>query len=285
MGKTALAWTWLHQDVLGMPLLGVQDPVEVRAEASQVQSTARPEGVLWWSFYEAGASFDHFTAALFRYLRLSDAQYTTPRDAMRGLVDTLASYRVLIVMDGFERELRAYANMNAPYQGDDVPSDGGGTFRHCTNPLATAFLEAVSSTTGRSHVLITSRLFPAALDDLAGCRREEMGGILPEDAVEFFRAYKILGTTQEIQSACEPYNYHPLALRLLAGLIVKDKRQPGDIRVAERLHLTNALKGRQRHHILEAAYNAMAASQRALLSMIAAFRSPMSSLVSGKVLY
>jgi DNA invertase Pin-like site-specific DNA recombinase len=96
-----------------------------------------------------------------------------------------------------------------------------------------------------------------------------------EDAVHFFRAEGVKGTRAEIQEACEPYGYHPLALRLLAGLIAKDGRQPGDIRVAARHPVTPELKGKEKHHILQVAYDAMEKPKGDLLSRFAAFRSPM----------
>jgi len=61
------------------------------------------------------------------------------------------------------------------------------------------------------------------------------------DAVEFFRTQGIRGTHTEIEAACEPYGYHPLCLRLLAGLIVGDFQQPGDIAAAKRLDVSGDL--------------------------------------------
>jgi hypothetical protein len=60
MGKSALAWVWLHQDVLGeeLPQVG-QDPPDVR-KACRVQTEAKPQGVMWWSFGQPGAGFSAF---------------------------------------------------------------------------------------------------------------------------------------------------------------------------------------------------------------------------------
>lgn len=62
---------------------------------------------------------------------------------------------------------------------------------------------------------------------------------------------------------------------LLVGLIARDKRQPGDIRVAARHPVTAELKGKEKHHILQVAYDAMEQPKRDLLSRFAAFRNPM----------
>jgi len=127
----------------------------------------------------------------------------------------------------------------------------------------------------KSKVLLTSRLFPRELNGLAGCQRVNLTAFDPEDAVIFFRAQGVRGTRAEIQTACAPYGYLPLALRLLSGLIMRDKRTPGDIQVASRYPVLPELKGKEQHHILEAAYNALDKKKRELLSRISAFRSPM----------
>jgi len=83
----------------------------------------------------------------------------------------------------------------------------------------------------------------------------------------------IRGTHTEIETACAHYGYHPLGLCLLAGMIVNDLRQPGDIAVSGRIDISGDLKQR-RHHVLETAYNSLAPTRQALLSRIACFRSP-----------
>ena len=96
----------------------------------------------------------------------------------------------------------------------------------------------------------------------------------PEDAVIFFQAQGIRGTRAEIQAACQPYGYHPLALRLLAGVIVEDPANPGDIKVAERNPVPLELRDRDsQHHIMQVSYDALDRPQKELLSKLAAFRS------------
>ncbi len=46
------------------------------------------------------------------------------KDAVRALVQSLVSPGTLLVLDGFERELRAFGGLDAAYQGDDVTSTG-----------------------------------------------------------------------------------------------------------------------------------------------------------------
>ena len=130
----------------------------------------------------------------------------------------------------------------------------------------------------RSKVLLTTRLCPRVLEArggglLAGCREEPLLQMQPDDAVAFFQAQGIRGTHTEIEAACAPYGYHPLSLRLLAGLIVGDFQQPGDIAAARRLDVSGDLVQRQ-HHVLQTAYDSLAPSPQALLGRIACFRSP-----------
>ena len=67
--------------------------------------------------------------------------------------------------------------------------------------------------------------------------------------------------------------FHPLSLSLLAGLIINDLQQAGDIAVAKRLDVSGDLIQRK-HHVLESSYNSLSSVQRKLLSNIACFRSP-----------
>ena len=270
MGKSALTWAWLQRDVLGLPLPGVKG---TDTEAIRVSEGARPEGILWWSFYERDAHFANFVRNALHYASDGEIQFDSLYDELRALTALLAKRRLLLILDGFERELRAYAGLNAAYQGDEASEDT----RACIDPHAGAFLQWITSAPIPSRVLLTTRLHPQELDDLAGCQRRDLASIDPEDAVHFFRAQGIKGTRVEIQSACAPYGYHPLALRLLAGVVVKDRRDPGDIRVADRYPITAKLKGKEKHHILQVAYDAMDQPKRELLSRFAAFRNPMSN--------
>lgn len=259
-GKSALAWQWLTHDV---------DP-------------ARWPHAVWWSFYEGDASFDSFVRETLEYLsggKLKIGGQVTPQD-VKALLAELHTPGTVLVLDGFERELRAFGGIGAAYQGDDVPHDEAGE-RVCISPLAEAFLHDVVTLPGiKAKVLLTTRLRPHAVETrdgqmLTGCREEELKQMQPADAVGFFRAQGIRGTHTEIEAACEPYGYHPLSLRLLAGLIARDFQQPGDIAATNRLDVSGDLVQRQ-HHVIETAFDSLTAERQALLGRIACFRSPVS---------
>jgi tetratricopeptide (TPR) repeat protein len=257
-GKSALVWHWLMHDV---------EPADWPR-------------VVWWSFYEGDASFDSFLARAVEYLsaKPTKTQPLSGREQLDTLLQHLHQPGTLLVLDGFERALRAFGGLDAPYQGDEAARSEANE-RDCISPLADRFLRNVAALPFiHAKVLLTTRLTPRAVEGhggtlLLGCREEELKQMAPADAVEFFRAQAIRGTHTEIEQACEPYGYHPLSLRLLAGLIVKDFQQPGDIAAARRLDVSGDLVQCQ-HHVLEAAYDSLTPPRQALFSRFACFRSP-----------
>lgn len=258
-GKSALVWHWLTHDV----------------DAKQWPR------VIWWSFYEGDASFDHFVTEALQYLDdgQAGAHPISAREALVALLKVLHQPGTLFVLDGFERVLRAFSGLEAAYQGDEAKHTDHD--RDCVSPLAEDFLyNSALQPQLRSKVLLTSRLIPRIVEakgggHLQGCREVPLLQMQPEDAVAFFHAQGIRGTHTEIELACESYGYHPLSLRLLAGLIIGDFQQPGDIVAAKRLDVSGDLVQRQ-HHVLEQAYDSLTPARRRLLSTIACFRWPVS---------
>lgn len=252
-GKTALSWYWLTHDV----------------------DSAKWQKVVWWSFYEGDANFENFISATLDYLKIEKPE--GQRNQVDKLLDVMKKENLLLVIDGFERALRAYGNMNAAYQGDETIKYEG-TERDCVNINAEIFLRNLSSLPGvQSKVLMTTRLTPRAVEKhghkLEGCLEKELMAMDKDDAVKFFRNEGIRGTHAEIEEACAPYGFHPLSLRLLAGLIVSDLQTPGDIAVTKRLDISNDII-QNKHHVLEQAYNTMPKERQKLLSQIACFRAP-----------
>ena len=271
MGKSALAWYWLHANVLGRPPAGYStaDPVDHRVPENQ-----RPEGVLFWSFYEREAHFGAFLDRALRYVGAggNSTAELSDREKIDGLLQVLQQRRILLILDGFEREMRAYAGYRAPYQGD---VEGGGEDNDCVDPRAAELLQSAASLPLAGRVLLTSRLLPNELINLAGCRHERLENLAPDDVVSFFEATGVKGTRAEIAQAVAPYGGHPLSVSLLARAIVNDRKMKGDINAAGRHTVLDKLKGKHGHDILAVSYDEMSAGRRKLLSHIAAFRSPM----------
>lgn len=252
-GKSALAWQWLTHDV----------------------NPEKWKKVVFWSFYEGDASFEHFVEETLKYLR----REVTPskRDQVDELLKAMQADNILLIMDGFERVLRAYSSMNAAYRGDEEPKLDDNQL-DCTDLNAEIFLKSICSLPKiQSKSIMTTRLTPRALkprgEFMVGCCETELTAMQKTDAVEFFHKQGVKGNRVEIESACEPYGYHPLSLRLLAGRILKDFKNPGDISVALKLKIDGDIM-QQKRHVLEVSYSILPVSEQKLLSTIACFRSP-----------
>ena len=261
-GKSALTWHWLTHDV----------------DAKQYPA------VVFWSFYEGDASFENFLKETLKYLGVLNAEQLNPYQQTQLLLSLLQRPVILLILDGFERVLRAYSNMGAAYQSDDLQMEKDGlqdSSRDCVNMFADAFLRSVGAYGSilRSKVLMTTRLTPRAVENhrqfLQGVREEELKEMKKEDAVAFFHAQGIRGTHTEIEAACEPYGYHPLSLRILAGLIINDRNAPGDISAAKTLEITGDII-QNKHHVLATAFSTLSPSQKSLLGRVACFRAPTS---------
>jgi tetratricopeptide (TPR) repeat protein len=257
-GKSALVWHWLTHDI-------------------------KPKGwprLVWWSFYEGDAIFDNFLSETLDYLRggTMNAANLVGKHAVQKLVQALHEPGTLLVLDGVERMLRAFGGLDAAYQGDEAKHEDND--RDCISLLAESFLYNVAVQPRlQSKVLLTTRLCPRILEAqggglLTGCREEVLEQMQPDDAVALFGALGIRGTHTEVKTACAPYGYHPLSLRLLAGLILRDLQQPGDIATATRLDVSGDLVQRQ-HHVLEAAFDNLSPGRKKVLGRIACFRSPL----------
>jgi tetratricopeptide (TPR) repeat protein len=256
-GKSALVWHWLLHDV---------DP-------------ARWGRVLWWCFYEPDAPFEHFLAHTLEYFGL-DPKGLDAREQVEKALSVLRREGHLLLLDGFERELRAFSGMGS-YQGEEEIARLGTDDRDCINSMAEIFLRGVVSLPDlRGRVLLTTRLRPRILEDrngevLSGFLEKELSPMRAEEAVDFFHAEGIQGTRSEILAACEPYGFHPLSLKLLAGMVQRDLRTPRDIAATCRLDVSGNLIQRQ-HHVLEQAYGRLRPAHRDLLSRIACFRGSIS---------
>jgi tetratricopeptide (TPR) repeat protein len=251
-GKSALAWHWLTHDV-------------------------NPKAwtkVVFWSFYEGDASFENFTRETLEYLGIEVPQGGRPQ--VDEMLKAMQRDNILLILDGFERVLRLYASMSAVYQDNEELKIEDNQL-DCVNINAEWFLKGICSNPKiLGKVLITTRLTPRAIkprgEIMLGCHEVELTSMQPADAVEFFHKQGIQGYRAEIEAACEPYGYHPLSLRLLAGRILKDFENPADIAVAQKLKIGGDIKAQQ-HHVLEVSYNSLSQHEQRLLDIISCFRS------------
>jgi len=278
MGKSALTWAWTQRDLLGRELPGQTEEPDTVAHTCRVPADKRPEAVFWWSFYENDARFPQ---CLTRFLEFVEGQPVpkdlSGHDAVMRAVAAMRQRRILLVLDGLERELRAYARLDAAYLGDDAAVDDRDG-RCCIDPTLAEFLRCLASFSLTGRVLFSSRLLPRELEGhdrrpLANCFPYTLVELSSEDMVAFFQANGIAGVRGEIQVACGRFGGHPLALRLLAGMIRHDPEHPGDVRAAENYDPVPDLVQRE-HHVLALAYQALDEQAKRLLGRLAAFRAP-----------
>lgn len=279
MGKSALAWVWSHRDLLDrdLPQLG-QDPPDVR-KACRIPGRSGPEGVMWWSFDQPGAGFTVFLDEALGYItggEVRSSEYLSSRSQkLEALLAHLRDNRLLLILDGFERELQAFSGLAAHYQGDLVEPDQDKAQCACTDLHAAEFLRRLQTQPLAGRVLLTSRLLPAELGDpaAAGPLHRPLGGLDPGDAAALMQSMGVRGEAAEVESWCESVGCHPLTIRLAVG-VIKATRESGPIRSAPR---PGGEKGRAHRAVVKAAYDALGRDTRRLLSYVAAFRRPVNA--------
>jgi len=254
MGKTALTWVWLHQEV-------IEKPVEL-------------QGIFWWSFYEA--PFETFLQHLECYvLRKENDQESLLSTDLAKLQAALHSNRFLLVLDGLERALRGYAGMEAmfiqekKFQGDkSAETQWDQHMREPVNHMATRFLKHLASMGGKSKTLITTRLMPTPLEGLSGVKHIFLKGYSGGEAVRFLRSEGVKGTRSELEQAGKVYDFHPLMLKLLSSSIKRSRTQ--DINEAFRQNLINR---QEPYTILKTCFNFLSKQEKKVATHISIFRS------------
>ncbi len=271
MGKSALTWTWFHD----------RAPEQLRPLA----------GRLWWSFYESDASYENFVLCALAYVSGQD------RDSLRDLPAHQREARLLaaldhepylIVLDGLERILHAYARMDAARQDDDLDQRTANALasrhqlRKATDPRAGAFLRRLAQVRA-SRVLISSRLYPADLQTatgqpLPGCRAHFLTGLADDDALALWRALGVGGSRDALLGLFRRFDNYPLLIRALAGEVARYRRAPGDFDRwrhnhpdfdPSRLELVQV-----KSHVLAFALGGLDEPARKVLHTVAAFRMP-----------
>ena len=124
-----------------------------------------------------------------------------------------------MILDGLERELRAFAGLN--YVGDEHRREDDRDHLLCAGLDAAEFIRQLPQEPMKSRVLITTRLVPAELDDPSEDRVDvtELAGLEPADAVTLLQRCGIEGARAELEAACADREFHPLAIRLAAGIL------------------------------------------------------------------
>lgn len=286
MGKSALTWKWFN-DIA---------PQKMKALA----------GRMWWSFYESDATFENFVTRALAYATqrtLEEVQQIPLPERETQLLAALDREPFLLVLDGLERILIAYARMDAAHLGDDdydrqtanfvanaygLPASAAQSFtgeyrlRKAADPRAGAFLRKLS-TVRASRILVSTRLYPADLqtttgEPLPGCDGIFLPGLTDDDSLELWEAFGVADVPGVLLPLFNRVGNHPLLIQALASEVARYPRAPGDFERWRRDHPDfdpfNLPLVQVKSHVLEFALRGLDDKARQALQVIAAFRMP-----------
>jgi tetratricopeptide (TPR) repeat protein len=269
MGKSALTWHWFNKVA----------PLEMKALA----------GRLWWSFYESDATCENFVIRALAYVTKrtrEDVQKISPPEREEELLAALNREPYLVVLDGLERILIAYARLDASHLSDEEVGRADARPRKTADPHAGAFLRKLSACRA-ARVLISTRLYPADLEDrftgdpLPGCQRQDLRGLTDDDALNLWRAFGVSGTRDALLPVFHSFGKHPLLIQALAGEIRRDRRANGDFERWREAHtqfdpVALAAVKDASAHVLEFALQGLNEPEGRALHTMAAFSRPAS---------
>lgn len=287
MGKSALTWKWFNEIA----------PAEMKPLA----------GRMWWSFYESDASFENFIIRALAYVSrrpIEEVLQLAPPDRENQLFSVLDKEPYLLVLDGLERILVAYARMDASYLSDSdydqqtanyvarsygLPESAAQSFtgehrlRKTADPRAGSFLRRLSQIRS-SRILISTRLYPFDLQrldtsPLPDCFALFLPGLSNEDALNLWRSFNVSGSEAELVPIFNSVENHALLVQALASEVANYRPARGNF---ERWRADNPNfdpAGFPRvqeamEHALEYALRGLGDSERKVLNIIAGFRMP-----------
>jgi tetratricopeptide (TPR) repeat protein len=286
LGKSALTWKWFN-DIA---------PQEMKPLA----------GRMWWSFYESDAYFENFVTRALAYVTrrpLAETQQIPAPERETQLLAALDREPFLVVLDGLERMLIAYARMDAAHLSDDdydkqtanyvanaigLPASAAQSFtgehrlRKTADPRAGAFLRKLSNVR-TSRILVSTRLYPADLqmvtgEPLGSCAAIFLKGLADDDALELWRAFGASGARDSLLPIFQRADNHPLLIQALASEVARYRHAPGDFDAWRRAHPDfdpfSLPLVQVKSHVLAFALHGLDDKAQQVLRTIAAFRMP-----------
>jgi len=268
MGKSALTWKWFN-DIA---------PQEIKPLA----------GRMWWSFYESDATFENFVIRALAYVtrraKEDIEKNVKPGEREEQLLAALDREPFLLVLDGLERILLAYARMDAARLNDSQVGNQR-NLRKTSDPRVGSFLRKLTQVKN-SRILVSSRLYPTELetdtgDPTPGSFRHDISGLTDQDAVELWRAFGITGSRDDLLPIFTQFDKHPLLIQALAGEVKNYRRAPGDFaewcKANPKFAPTQCARMQEAMgHVLDFALRGLDDKARKVLETIAAFRMPAS---------
>ena len=278
MGKSALAWLWLHHDVMGKSLDGQPADTKSIKRSCQVSDHQKPQNIFWASFEDGTPSFLMLLDELTDFLLVGKATTVGLNSWAAKLdfvIDELAQQSTLVIIDGFEQMLSGYAFPCSVYQTDRLSALGERESRQCADPLAAEFLLRVAKLREGSRLLLTTRQIPAECetgycDDIKGAESLEVAGLEPADCLLWMDRSGLVGDRVRFLVLARICSFRPLAIRLAIGAAKADTRAPGDVSVV----IDNPLVAKNPNppYVVRAAIASVDRIHRDLLSRLSAIR-------------
>jgi tetratricopeptide (TPR) repeat protein len=286
IGKSALTWKWFN-DIAPIAMVPLA-------------------GRMWWSFYESDATFENFITRALAYVtgaKLDQVETIPASEREAQLLTSLDRHPFLIVLDGLERILVAYARMDAAHLSDDdydkriantfgnaiaMPANAAQSLasehrlRKTADPRAGNFLRKLANTQS-TRILVSTRLYPADLQTMMGvplrsCAAKFLPGLSDDDAVDLWRGFGVTGATETLLPIFYRTGNHPLLLQALASEVARYRRAPGDLSSWLRDHLDfdpfSLPLVQVKSHVLEFALRGLDNRSKRVLEVVAAFRMP-----------
>lgn len=266
LGKSALAWHWVNH---------------------HAPKFFPGWGVVWWSFYERGATLEALVTDALSYLTRKHPrafQSMTARERTDLLLDELEKSPTLLVLDGLERALVAYAGLGSAYLRDDsIPDDADS--RQCIDRQDAYLLQRLCALRN-SRVLVASRLMPRDFEQYdmpkPGVRQFSLRGFTSDDAYALMLS---LGVRRADRTNLDIFlakiDFHPLFIKLIAGEIQRYNAAPGDFdrwlaARGHRLDFTKYSIEERDEKTLDFLFEMLNTPERILLGKIAAYGRPIS---------
>jgi len=278
MGKTALAWLWLHHDVLGKRLEGQPKESKSTHRSCQLPEHHRPSSIFWASLEDGTPSFlmllDELTD-FFLVGKSSSVSLNTWAAKLDFVIDEMAQQSALVILDGFEHLLGGYAFPTALYHADRLSAVGERDARQCADPLAAEFLLRVSKLREGSRLILTTRQMPIECesgfcDDIKGADSIEIGGLEPNDCLSWMEQSSLVGDRVRFSVLARICSFRPLAIRLAIGMAKAEVRSPGDASAV--IDHPLVAKNPNPPYVVRAAIASVDRLHRDLLSRLSAFR-------------
>jgi len=211
VGKSSLAWYWLH------------------LSAAETPNIAAWTGIIWWSFAESDSSFRNFVRRALSYLAgqpLDVVDQLPPPVREQALLKALRDRPILIILDDVERMLGHWFRHEGPFLSEPQVEQALNADREllkCADPAQGLFLRKLTAVSP-SKVMLISRAVPEDLYEgerklMPGVVRLQLGGLHPNDGLVLLQERGIRGDEAAMKTLIEQIDGHPLLLNLLAGQI------------------------------------------------------------------